>query len=72
ALAARPAVLVADEPTARLDEANALAITALFRRLADEAGVTVICATHDPVVIEQADAELPLRSAAAPTQRDGP
>lgn len=68
ALAARPAVLVADEPTARLDQANALGITALFRRLADEAGVTVICATHDLIVVEQADAELPLRAGAGPTR----
>ncbi len=60
ALAARPALLLADEPTSRLDQANALAVGALLARLAREAGTTIVCATHDPVVIEQADAELAL------------
>jgi ABC-type lipoprotein export system ATPase subunit len=60
ALAARPSLLLADEPTARLDQGNALAIAALLARLAHESGATVICATHDPLVIEQADHELPL------------
>jgi peptide/nickel transport system ATP-binding protein len=60
ALAAAPALLLADEPTARLDQANALAIGELLARVARERGVAVVCATHDPVVIEQADAELSL------------
>jgi ABC-type lipoprotein export system ATPase subunit len=60
AIAARPRLLLADEPTARLDEANGRAVGALFRRLADESGVAVVCATHDPVLIEQSDAEVPL------------
>jgi len=60
ALAARPAVLLADEPTARLDAATAVVVTALLSRLAAEWGVAVLCATHDPLVIEQADDELPL------------
>jgi ABC-type lipoprotein export system ATPase subunit len=60
ALAASPALLLADEPTARLDQANALAIGELLARVARQRGVAVVCATHDPVVIEQADAELSL------------
>jgi putative ABC transport system ATP-binding protein len=63
ALAPRPLVLLADEPTARLDAANALALGTLLAELARERGTTVICATHDPLLIEQAGAELPLRSA---------
>jgi ABC-type lipoprotein export system ATPase subunit len=58
-LAARPSILRADEPTARLDRAGSVALAALFRQLAAE-GVTVICATHDPLIIEQADRELAL------------
>jgi ABC-type lipoprotein export system ATPase subunit len=61
ALAPRPEVLLADEPTARLDQANAIAVALLFARLARERGATIVCATHDPVVIEQADGELVLR-----------
>ncbi len=62
AVAVRPRLLLADEPTAKLDQANALAIAALFARLARDLGTTVVCATHDPVVIEQADDVLPLAS----------
>jgi ABC-type lipoprotein export system ATPase subunit len=62
ALAARPALLVADEPTARLDEENARAIGALFAALARETGTAIVCATHDPALIEHASAELPLAS----------
>ncbi len=62
ALAARPLALVADEPTARLDGANALALGALLADVARTSGTTVICATHDPLLIEQADAELSLGS----------
>jgi energy-coupling factor transport system ATP-binding protein len=61
AVAARPALLLADEPTARLDAANATEIGRLLARLVAEQGVTIVCATHDPLVIEQADEELELR-----------
>ena len=62
AVAVQPRVIVADEPTARLDGANALALGALLAEVARTTGATVICATHDPLLIEQADAELSLRS----------
>jgi ABC-type lipoprotein export system ATPase subunit len=63
ALAARPTLLLVDEPTARLDQANALRLGTLLSALARETGAAVVCATHDPVVIEQADAELALVAA---------
>jgi putative ABC transport system ATP-binding protein len=56
ALATRPRLLLADEPTARLDEANARTVGALFARLAAETGTAIVCATHDPALIDQADA----------------
>jgi len=62
ALAARPLALVADEPTARLDGVNALALGGLLADVAHTSGTTVICATHDPFLIEQADFELSLGS----------
>jgi putative ABC transport system ATP-binding protein len=55
ALAARPDLLLADEPTSRLDQANALAVGALFAQLAREYGTAIVCATHDPLLVEQAD-----------------
>jgi putative ABC transport system ATP-binding protein len=61
-LAPKPLVLLADEPTARLDAANALALGTLLADLARDHGTTVICATHDPLLIEQAGAQLSLRS----------
>jgi energy-coupling factor transport system ATP-binding protein len=60
ALAPRPELLLADEPTSRLDQANAIAVGALFVRLAREYGAAVVCATHDPLLIEQADETLRL------------
>ena len=65
ALAARPGLLLADEPTARLDEANARAVGALFAELARSTGTAIVCATHDPVLIEHAQVELPLATLAA-------
>jgi ABC-type lipoprotein export system ATPase subunit len=60
ALAARPALLLADEPTARLDGANALGLAALLGELARDWGTAVVCATHDPYVIDHADDALSL------------
>ena len=60
AIATKPTVLVLDEPTARLDEANARLVAGLLRHLAHELSAAVVCSTHDPAVIEYADDELPL------------
>jgi ABC-type lipoprotein export system ATPase subunit len=60
ALAARPRLLLVDEPTARLDQANTRTLAVLLSTLARETGAAVVCATHDPVVIEHADSELSL------------
>ena len=68
-LVVRPSLLLADEPTARLDQANALAVSILLANLARDAGIAVLCATHDPLVIDQADGELALgASDAAPAE----
>jgi putative ABC transport system ATP-binding protein len=55
AIAARPAVVLADEPTANLDQATGRALVAMMRELNRERGVTFIFSTHDPMVLEQAD-----------------
>jgi energy-coupling factor transport system ATP-binding protein len=64
ALASRPTLLLADEPTSRLDGANAVAVAVLLARLARATGAAVVCATHDPLVIEQADQRVALTSSA--------
>jgi len=51
---------IADEPTARLDSGTTIAIGGLLGDLAREHGTTVVCATHDPLLIALAGAEVPL------------
>jgi ABC-type lipoprotein export system ATPase subunit len=55
AVAAEPQLLLADEPTARLDQANASAFGELLTRLVDERGLTVVFSTHDAVLLTIAD-----------------
>jgi putative ABC transport system ATP-binding protein len=72
ALASKPRLLLIDEPTARLDQANALNLATLLSRLARETGTAVVCATHDPVVIEQADDELALAGSGRAVEQPAP
>ena len=60
AVVSKPALLLADEPTSRLDGANAISVAILLARLARETGAAVACATHDPLVIEQAESQISL------------
>jgi len=60
AIASKPAVLLADEPTSRLDGANAISVAVLLARLARDTGCAVVCSTHDPLVLEQADERITL------------
>lgn len=62
ALAAWPAVILADEPTARIDVAGTLALGGLFADIAIEYGTTFVCATHDPVLIGLSDDQVQLRA----------
>ena len=55
ALAADVQLLLVDEPTARLDEANGRAVSALLAAAAHDRGLAVVAATHDPVLVERAD-----------------
>jgi putative ABC transport system ATP-binding protein len=48
ALAARPAVVFADEPTGALDLRSARRVLDLLRGLVDDLGQTVVMVTHDP------------------------
>jgi ABC-type lipoprotein export system ATPase subunit len=55
AIAADVKLLLVDEPTGRLDEENGRAVGHLLARTASQRGIAVVCATHDPVLIELAD-----------------
>jgi putative ABC transport system ATP-binding protein len=54
ALAARPRLILADEPTANLDSATGSALIDLFRELNEQYKVTFLFASHDPMVIRRA------------------
>jgi putative ABC transport system ATP-binding protein len=47
ALANRPALILADEPTAALDKTRGRAVMELLRRVAHEQGAAVLVVTHD-------------------------
>jgi ABC-type lipoprotein export system ATPase subunit len=54
ALVNRPAVILADEPTAQLDETNAMHIIEVLRELRRQ-GNSVVVVTHDPNLMSVAD-----------------
>jgi putative ABC transport system ATP-binding protein len=54
AVAARPKLVLADEPTANLDGENAETLMQMMRGLRDRHGMTFIFSTHDPRVIAHA------------------
>ena len=60
ALANRPALLLADEPTGALDQATGQQVLALFRELHAD-GTTVALITHDPAVAALAARRVELR-----------
>jgi putative ABC transport system ATP-binding protein len=55
ALASRPAVIFADEPTGNLDSKASIELLDLLRRSVDEFGQTVIMVTHDALAASYAD-----------------
>lgn len=55
ALAPRPAVVLADEPTGNLDSNAGLALAGLFRKVNQEQGQTFVVVSHDPRLEEFAD-----------------
>ena len=61
ALAAKPVVVLADEPTANLDHETGLPVIELMRDLNREKRTTFLYATHDPELIRLADRVIWLR-----------
>jgi len=54
AVASRPALVLADEPTANLDSASSDALLELMAELNRDLGVTFVFATHDARVMDRA------------------
>jgi putative ABC transport system ATP-binding protein len=55
ALATRPRLVLADEPTANLDHDTAYRILQLMKKMRDDFGTTFIFSTHDPKIMAEAE-----------------
>lgn len=55
AIAHKPKLILADEPTAELDSRSGLHIIKVFRDLVEQSGVTIVLTTHDPAIMEIVD-----------------
>ncbi len=53
AIVTRPAIVLADEPTANVDSETAIDLLELMQRLNQQQGITFLFSTHDPRVIER-------------------
>ncbi|GAA4265096.1 ABC transporter ATP-binding protein [Frondihabitans peucedani] len=69
ALIARPALILADEPTTALDVTTQEEILALFRRLVDERGASLVFVTHDLAVLAQVTDEVVVLSEGRAVER---
>jgi putative ABC transport system ATP-binding protein len=61
AMVTKPALILADEPTANLDSATAIDLLDVMERLNRSTGTTFIFSTHDPQVMERAHRLIRLR-----------
>jgi ABC-type lipoprotein export system ATPase subunit len=68
AIANRPAVLFADEPTGELDSETAQQIFDLLRDINRELGVTIVVVTHDPLVSEKVSRTIAIRDGRTATE----
>jgi putative ABC transport system ATP-binding protein len=61
AMVSRPAIVLADEPTANLDSHTARELVELMRALNEKHHITFLVSTHDPMVMELAPRRIGLR-----------
>lgn len=55
ALASRPAILLADEPTGNLDSRTEIEVISLLKNCVAEYGQTLVMITHDETIAQMAD-----------------
>ena len=68
ALANKPVVLLADEPTGELDSTTSSEVFGLLRRLNAELGTTIVVVTHDALVSEQVQRTVSIRDGRTSTE----
>ena len=61
AVAARPKLILADEPTANLDSNSGENLMEMMRKLNQEDEITVLFSSHDPMVIDKAKRHIVLK-----------
>ena len=61
ALAGKPSILLADEPTGNLDSRTSQEVLHMFQQLNAEQGITVILVTHDADVARHAKRVIHIR-----------
>lgn len=61
AIAAEPAIVLPDEPTANLDSKAGAALMDMMKSLNEQRGITFVFSTHDPMVVERAQRVIRLR-----------
>jgi len=55
AIVSKPEIILADEPTANLDQKTGSALLDLMKRLNEESGTTFLFSTHDSMVMKRAE-----------------
>ena len=60
ALVKDPIIILADEPTGNLDQKNSTLVIDLLCRMAHERGQTILVVTHNPVISDACDQNLPM------------
>jgi ABC-type lipoprotein export system ATPase subunit len=62
AVVCRPALVLADEPTASLDPENAAGAMELIQSACRESGAALLCASHDPAIHSRFARRVPIDS----------
>lgn len=64
AVASKPKIILADEPTANLDKKNSIILIEMMQELNEKEGVTILFASHDDYVVDNARRKILLEDGA--------
>jgi putative ABC transport system ATP-binding protein len=72
ALVNQPSIILADEPTGNLDSKTSVEIMAIFQRLNQDLGITIIMITHEPDIALYAKRDIHFKDGAVVDDRKNP